>query len=178
FKAFTLVESSKSRALAELLSRYARSSAGQRPSANKKSSTHSARVRLQELIEDMNWNASQAAREDEAGRHGSADQYRATTRRRERQIAALFRRLEGETLAVKGGQPSRPVSAGEFCGSLGKDEAAIEYFIEGDIVSAFVAARSGLQVRRNITSKRRVEQMLSGLRFQMQKFSYGSSYLR
>src|SRR5262249_39011255 len=58
-----------------------------------------------------------------------------------------------------------------------RDEAAIEYFITGDEVSAFIATRAGLQVQRNITSSRRVAQMLSGLRFQIQKFSYGSAYI-
>jgi len=176
-KAFTLVESSKSRALAELLSRYARSSAGQSAARDRKGSSN-VRVRLQALIEDLNWNASQAAKEDNAGKQGAAGLYRSTMRRRERQIAGLFRRLEGEALALTGVQHSRPVTAREFCRSLSRGETAIEYFVEGDAVSAFVVTREGLQICRGITSRRRTEQMLSGLRFQIQKFGYGSDYIR
>src|SRR5262249_28095699 len=53
-KAFTLVESSKSRALAELLSRYARSSANL-ASTGKATANSRIRARLHKLIEDMNW---------------------------------------------------------------------------------------------------------------------------
>src|SRR5262249_6858597 len=93
-------------------------------------------------------------------------------------IASLFRRLEGEDLALTGVQHSRPVTAREFCRSLSRSETAIEYFVEGDAVSAFVVTREGLQIYRGITSRRRTEQMLSGLRFQIQKFGYGSDYIR
>jgi tetratricopeptide (TPR) repeat protein len=178
-KAFTLVESSKSRALAELLSRYSTSSAGNRAApGSRRGLNTSIRVRLKEMIEDMNWYASQAAKEGDAGKTGTVSHYRAAMLRRERQIAGLFRRLEGEALVLNGMQPLRPPTTREFCGLLAKGETAIEYFITGDSVSAFVATGAGFQVRRNITSKRRVDQMLSGLRFQIRKFSYGSDYVQ
>jgi CHAT domain-containing protein/tetratricopeptide (TPR) repeat protein len=176
-KAFTLVESSKSRALADLLSRYVGSS-GANTSRKRKNWRPDLRARLQELIEDMNWYGSQAVKEADAGELRAASQCRTTMLRRERQIARLFRQLEGQSLAVTDMQPSRPATAAEFCNSLARGETAIEYFITGDRISAFVATRAGLQVRRHITSRRRVEQMLSGLRFQIQKFSYGSDYVR
>src|SRR5262249_46243199 len=103
-KAFTLVESSKSRALAELLSRYARSSANL-ASTGKATANSRIRVRLHKLIEDMNWYSSQASRDDDIGARGvQASHYRTAMLRRERQIAALFRRLEGEALELTGMQ--------------------------------------------------------------------------
>jgi len=95
----------------------------------------------------------------------------------ERQIAGLFRRMEGEASVFTGAQ-SRPATARDLCASLTKGEAAIEYFISGDEVSCFVATRAGVRVARNVTSRRRVEQMRSGLTFQMGKFGYRSDYLR
>jgi CHAT domain-containing protein len=177
-KAFGLVESSKSRALAELLSRYARSSAGQSAPANRKR-PNGIDGSLQRLVEDMNWHASQAAIELDPNKHrGTAVEHRANLQRRERQIAALFRRLEGEALASINARPSRTVTTEDLCRSLATREAAIEYFITGDEVSAFVATSATVRVARNFTSRRRVDQLLASLRFQTRKFSYGSDYLR
>jgi CHAT domain-containing protein len=177
-KAFSLVESSKSRALAELLSRYARSSAGQSASASRKRPNGIAGS-LQRLVEDMNWYASQVAIQVDANKHRDASvQYRANLQRRERQIAGLFRRLEGEALAAVDARPSRTATTEDLCRSLTTGEAAIEYFITGDEVSAFVATRAAVRVARNFTSRRRVDQLLSSLRFQTRKFSYGSDYVR
>jgi tetratricopeptide (TPR) repeat protein len=178
-KAFGLVESSKSRALAELLSRYARSSAAKPEPGHPKRANGSIAGNLQTLIEDMNWYASQVAIHDDGGKHrGAASQYRANLQRCERQIAGLFRRLEGQELAATGVRPSRSVTPEDLSRSLAAGEAAIEYFMTGDEVSAFVATRSAVGVARNITSRHRVDQVLASLRFQTRKFSYGSDYVR
>jgi hypothetical protein len=177
-KAFNLVESSKSRALAELLSRYARSSAVRSDTRNPKRRNDKIAESLQRLIEDMNWYASQAAIHDDGGENrDAASQYRANLRRCERQIAGLFRRLEGQALAATAVRPSRKVTTSDLSRSLMAGEAAIEYFITGDDVSAFVATRTGVRVVRSITSRRRIDQLLTSLRFQIGKFSYGSDYV-
>jgi CHAT domain-containing protein/tetratricopeptide (TPR) repeat protein len=176
-RAFMLVESSKSRGLAELLSRYASSTVGRQSQRKKSRLKTSVQTRLQELIEDLNWSGSQAVREADAGQQLAAKQYRTAMLRREREIAGLFHRLEGETIDLNGEQLAGPVTARDLCNSLARGETAVEYFITNDAVSAFVATRSGIQARREITSKRRVEQTLAGLRFQIRKFSYGSAYV-
>ncbi|HEU4391026.1 MAG TPA: CHAT domain-containing protein, partial [Blastocatellia bacterium] len=90
--------------------------------------------------------------------------------------ASLFRRLECENPGAGNLQPLRQVGAQELCDSLQTDEVAVEYFISGDEVSAFVASRAGFKVARSIGSRRKTDLMLSSLRFHMRKFTYGSEY--
>ena len=68
------------------------------------------------------------------------------------------------------------VTANEFRAALDGDETAIEYFTTGDELSAFIVSRDRITVARNIASKREVERMLAALRFQLEKFNYGSGY--
>ncbi|MGH9761924.1 MAG: CHAT domain-containing protein, partial [Blastocatellia bacterium] len=175
-KAFELVESSKSRALAELIAKYAPGRAPKNPRA-RNGSARRHRAGLQKLIEDINWYASQAIREEDAGRQASAAQYRKTVVRCEREMAELCRRVGSGDAGISGLAPSRSVTAHDLCDSLAKHEASIEYFITGDQISAFVATRSGLRIKRHFGSLRRIELILSGLQFQLRKFGYGSDYL-
>ncbi len=178
-EAFRLVESSKSRALADLLARYVRepeSGSGSQfrgPSAE-------TRARLQKLIEDLNWYSSQAGLEDDKGSQRSAEvaeRYRAAVVKYERQIARLFRRLEHEDAAFADIQRMRAASVSDLRDALEEDETAIEYFTTGDQVSAFIASRNGVRVARGIASKRELERVLAALRFQIEKFNYGSEYV-
>lgn len=177
-EAFRLVESSKSRALADLLARYTRSpsrgSGGQG-----RSITAENRARLSKLLEDLNWYTSQAGLEDDKGnqrRVDMADLYRSRVMRRERQVAQLFRRIEVEDPAFAFIQNMGAASASDLRGALEEHEQAIEYFTTGDEVSAFLASRDEFNVVRAIASKRELEGQLAALRFQIEKFSYGSEY--
>ena len=98
-EAFRLVESSKSRALADLMARYVRSSAD---SDAHRGLAPEARERLSRLIEDLNWYSSQAGLAEDKGDQRSAeaaDRYRDIVAGCEKQIAQLFRRMETEAPA-------------------------------------------------------------------------------
>ena len=171
-EAFRLVESSKSRALADLMARYARESAG---AGALKAET---RRRLAKLIEDLNWYSSQAGLAEDKGDQRSAemaDRYRQNVIRTERQIARLFRRLELESPGFA--ELQQTITVADLCDTLRADETAVEYFVTGEHVSAFVATRNGLRVARHITTRQDAERLLAALRFQLEKFNYGSSYV-
>ena len=172
-EAFQLVESSKSRALADLMARYVRSSTGS-PLAVE------TRERLSKLIEDLNWYGSQAGLAEDKGDQRSAetaDRYRHAVARCERQIAQLFRRIETEAPAFADIQRMEGASLSDLREALEPGETLIEYFTTGEYVSAFVASRDGIQVARRIARKHEVEQLLSTLRFQVEKFNYGAEYV-
>jgi CHAT domain-containing protein len=105
------------------------------------------------------------------------ERYRREVLRCERQIAQLFRRLEAEGSSFAEMQRMKPVSPADLQTALEPGETAIEYFTTGDRVSAFVAARDRIRVARDIASRQEIEQMLSALRFQVEKFNYGPEYV-
>jgi CHAT domain-containing protein/tetratricopeptide (TPR) repeat protein len=175
-EAFRLVESSKSRALADLLARYVRDIA----QADAQGVESDARARLSKLIEDLNWYSSQAGLADDKGDQRSAelaDRYRHAVARCERQVAQLFRRMEIEAPAFADIQRMQPVEAADLRGALDEGETVIEYFTTGNEVSAFIASPGGIKVVRAIESKREVERVLNALRFQIEKFNYGADYV-
>ena len=176
-EAFRLVESSKSRALADLLARYVRTSTESEASAALAPET---RKRLARLIEDLNWYSSQAGLAEDKGDQRSAevaDRYRQAVARCEQQIAQLFRRMETEAPAFAEIQRMDGATLADLRATLLPGETVIEYFMTGDHVSAFVASREGVQVARRIAAKREVEQRLATLRFQIEKFNYGPEYV-
>jgi CHAT domain-containing protein len=178
--AFRLVESSKSRALADLLARYLRSAPKQIGRTKTEGAEAETRARLLKLIEDLNWYSSHAGLEDDKGDQRRArviERHRREVRRCERQIAQLFRRLESEGSAFVEMQRLQPVSLGELQGALEPGETVIEYFTTGDSVSAFVASRDSIKLARDIASRSEIEQMLASLRFQIEKFNYGPGYV-
>jgi CHAT domain-containing protein len=179
-EAFRLVESSKSRALADLVARYLRSAPDHSARSRKPGAEAETRARLLKLIEDLNWYSSHAGLEDDKGdqrRANTVERYRREVHRCERQIAQLFRRLEAEGSPFAEMQRLKPVSSTDLLSALEADETAIEYFTTGDKVSAFVASREGIVVARDIASRSRIEHLLSSFRFQIEKFNYGSEYV-
>jgi CHAT domain-containing protein len=174
-EAFRLVESSKSRALADLLARYAHG-----PAAAETALQPAVRARLVKLIEDLNWYNSQAGLAEDKGDQRSAevaDRYRHAVARCERQVAQLFRQVEIESPAFAEFQRQQTATVGDLCDTLQNDETVVEYFTTGEHVSAFIASRQGLRVARHIATKRDVEQLLMALRFQIEKFNYGAPYI-
>ena len=175
-EAFTLVESCKSRALADLLARYARQS--EETSGSKLEAD--ARRRLAALIEDLNWYSSHSNLEDNKGdqrRAESAERYRREVARCERQITLLFRRLEAEGVEPADMPGRSAVTTSDLCTVLEAGETAIEFFTTGDQVSAFVASPRGVKVLRAIASRSDVEHAISAMRFQIDKFNYGAEYV-
>ncbi|MEN3335420.1 MAG: hypothetical protein V7641_4785 [Blastocatellia bacterium] len=178
-EAFRLVESSKSRALADLLARYV-GSPETGSGSRKRGASEPRRARLAKLIEELNWYNAQAGLENDKGEQRSAstaDRYRRQMACRERRIAELFRRIEVEDPAFAFLHRMQPASVADLLGALEADEVAVEYFTTGDEVSAFIASRDGIEVVRAIASKRDLEQKLAATRFQIEKFGYGKDYI-
>jgi CHAT domain-containing protein/tetratricopeptide (TPR) repeat protein len=176
-EAFGLVESSKSRALADLMSRYLRKAA---ESDQESTFILEIRERLARLIEDLNWYGSQAGLAEDKGDQRSAetaDRCRSAVAKCERQIAQLFRRLESEAPAYAEIQRMESASISELRESLSPDETLIEYFSTGEYLSAFIATRNEIQVVRKIVRKVEIDRLLDALRFQIEKFNYGSEYV-
>lgn len=174
-EAFKLVESSKSRALADLLARYVRD-----VGADVENTAPETRERLSRLIEDLNWYSSQAGLAEDKGDQRSADvagRYRHAVARCERQISQLFRRMEIEAPDFAGIQRMQAASISDFREALEQGETVIEYFMTGDYVSAFIASRESFEVVRRIASKSEIEQVLAMFRFQIEKFNYGPDYV-
>ena len=175
-EAFKLVESAKSRGLADLLASYLREA---RPRRTKRAVESETRSRLLKLIEELNWHSSHANLEDEKGgqrRAHAADRYSREVGRCERQIGQLFRRLEAEGSPVDTVERLRAVTPSELQDTLEPGETAIEYFTTGDEISAFVVTRGGTEVVRAFASRRDVERTLAPLKFQIEKFNYGPGY--
>ncbi|HWO02936.1 MAG TPA: CHAT domain-containing tetratricopeptide repeat protein [Blastocatellia bacterium] len=176
-EAFRLVESSKSRALADLLARYVRGSAD---SEAQDGLTAEGRQRLSRLIEDLNWYGSQAGIAEDKGDQRSAEvanRYRHSVARCERQIAQLFRRMETEAPAFADIQQMKGASLADLRETLQPGETVIEYFTTGKHISAFIASREGIQIARRIAAQSEVEKLLATLRFQIEKFNYGPEYV-
>jgi CHAT domain-containing protein len=176
-EAFMLVESSKSRALADLLGRYVR---GSEDNASKTGLAYDTRERLAKLIEDLNWYSSQAGlAEDKGDQRGAqtANRYRHAVVRREREIAQLFRRMETDAPAFAEIQRMEGASLTELRSALEPGETVVEYFTTGDHVSAFVASRDQVRVARDIASRSEIDRCIATLRFQIEKFNYGPEYV-
>jgi CHAT domain-containing protein len=176
-EAFRMVESAKSRGLADLLASYLRETAPRRQ--DKRASQGETRAKLLKLIEELNWHSSHAKLEDEKGgqrRANVADRYVREVGRCERQISQLFRRLEAEASTGDDIDHLRSLTPGELQDLLEPSETAIEYFTTGDEVSAFVVTRDSIEIVRSFASKREVERALAPLKFQLEKFNYGSGY--
>ena len=172
-EAFRLVESSKSRALADLLARYVRD-ADRSPRLKS-----GIRAKLSKLIEDLNWYSSKAIMEDEKDGQrnaGIARHYRSAMADCEKQIERLFRRLEAQESTFSDIRRMPPTGTTVLRRTLEPEEIAIEYFTTGDSVSAFVASRDRVDVVRGFASRKEVEHLLSAARFQVDKFNYGSEY--
>jgi CHAT domain-containing protein/tetratricopeptide (TPR) repeat protein len=175
-EAFRLVESSKSRALVDLIVRYV----GESNEPAHSGLSVETRQRFAKLIQDLNWYSSHVGLEEDKGdqRRGDvAERYRREARRCEKQIAQLFRRLEVESSAFAEIQSTGTTDAKGLCDVLETDECAIEYFITGDEISAFVVTRNELKIVRNLASKSGVEKALTGFRFQIEKFNYGQAFV-
>ena len=174
-EAFSLVESSKSRALVDLLARYLRGAQSEESNLSPE-----PRRRLSKLIEDLNWYSSQAGlAEDKGDQRGAqrADRYRHAVAQCESQIAHLFSRMETEAPGSADTQRMRAASLEALQAVLEPGETVVEYFATTNYISAFIVSRDGVQIARRIVRKIDVENLLATLRFQIEKFNYGADYV-
>jgi tetratricopeptide (TPR) repeat protein len=175
--AFRYVEMAKSRALADLMSQ------GLYPPQAGGAAARDSRLReqLAHRLEELSWYNSRIDREREKGeqRNARLDAHlRVELTRCEHALAGLYRRLELEDAALAELFASEPVGVDELAGELAPDEAAVEFFVAGGRVSAFVVTRDGPTAFRAVAELRDVERHLAGLRFQLEKFALGSEYAR
>jgi CHAT domain-containing protein len=176
-EAFRLVESSKSRALSDLLARYM---LGSNNRGRPEQGTPTRRAQLLRLMEDLNWYLSQSRLEEEKGKQRTEttlERYRCAALRCERQIKQLFRRMESEHQDDQS-DLRRPIGEADLQNVLQADEVAVEFFTTGGDLSAFIVSPDSIQVIRSLTSNRKVETLISALRFQLEKFGYGPAYLK
>ena len=174
-EAFKLVESSKSRALADLLARYVRGSA-----ETALALAPETRERLSKLIQDLNWYSSQAGLAEDKGDQRSAERavrYRHAVAKCERRIAQLFNQMESEAPWLAEIQQIESASLADLRAGLGPGETVVEYFTTADDVSAFIASRNGIQIAHRIAAKSEVERLLATFKFQIEKFTYGAEYI-
>jgi CHAT domain-containing protein len=176
-EAFRLVESSKSRALADLLARYLHDTTDSN-SLLKPAETE-AHEKLLKLIEDLNWYSAQTRREDEKGGQRKAklvERYDREIEKCERQIAQLFARMESLGSAFAEIQRMQAIGSTDLREILEDGENVVEYFSTGDEVSAFIASPNEIKLVRSIVSKGEIERLMSTLRFQLEKFNYGAQF--
>jgi CHAT domain-containing protein len=175
--AFRLVESSKSRALADLIASYLREASPVK--SGRQSTTDDARLKLLRLIEELNWYNAQTHSEERKGEQRKApavQKYARETLRCEKAITELFRKMEVAGSKFAEMQRMRAITAEDLTTVLEADEIVIEYFTTGDRISAFLVSQNDFQVARDIASKRELEGVLASLKFQVEKFNYGSGF--
>ncbi len=176
-EAFQLVEASKSRALADLIAGYLREAPHAKAQLRKPADE--SRLKLLRLIEELNWYSAQTTIEDpKSGQRKAqmAQKYAREIWRCEKQITELFRKLDAKDSKFAEMQRRRALTAQDLCAVLEADEMAIEYFTTGDRISAFIASRNELQLARDVASKQELEGLLASLKFQVEKFNYGSAF--
>lgn len=175
-EAFQLVESSKSRALAEMIARFARGAQNA-----KRSGRTGKTAQLDKLLEDLNWYSAQVGFEDDKGRDQRSAEalrhYQQAAVRCETQIARLFRLLEGSGHATADLCAMRTVAAKQLLEVIRPGETLIEYFTTGNELCAFVADSGRFDVVRAIALRSDVEKALAAMRFQFEKFNYGAAYV-
>ena len=173
--AFQYVEMAKSRALADLMAQYLgapRSEALPRREGR-------LREQLARRLEELSWYSSRIDRESEKGeqRNARLDAHlRGELARCEQVLAGLYRRLEVEDADLANLLALEPVGLDELAGELTPDEAAVEFFIVDDRISAFVVTRDGSAAYPALVDQRDVKRQLTGLRFQLEKFALGNQY--
>ncbi|MEW6125981.1 MAG: CHAT domain-containing protein [Acidobacteriota bacterium] len=176
-EAFRLVESSKSRALADLIAGYLRDASQNRSS--QKNVEQTGRAKLLKLIEELNWYNAQTNLDEQKGGQRKAmvaQKYVREIARCEKQITELFRKMEIAGSEFAEIHRMQALTAEEMSAVLDADEIAIEYFTTADSVSAFIASRDEIKLARHIAAKPELEALLASLRFQVEKFNYGAAF--
>jgi CHAT domain-containing protein/tetratricopeptide (TPR) repeat protein len=173
-EAFATVERSRSRSLVDLL-------AGQLTRARSAVPPRVARLleRLERLRSELNWLSgfgagSKGDRRDETRLRRSAP----VLRRCEGEIADTMARLQSQDArwgALTGGET---VTVEAVQQSLAPGTALVEYYWGGRNGLAFVITRSRMRAMRLSPERSTLRTLVSRLRFQMEKWGYGTEYVR
>lgn len=174
-QAFRYVEMARSRALADLMAQHlgAARESGRRETG--------VREQLTKRLAQLNWYSSRIDQHNENGgqRNTRLDaQLRAELTRCERELVSLFHRLEVEDTRLADVLAAEPAGLEDLAEGLAPDEAAVEFFVSSDRISAFVVTRDGATAHTGYADLRVVERELTKLRFQLEKFGLGNAYAR
>lgn len=166
-RAFAFVEGAKARALGDLLGELSTGEPSRRPGR-----PDSLTARLRDASRELAWYAAKLEREDLAGRRETSARARLgrEVERREREIAALHRRLRETSPARATGWdgPAFPrPSLEDACRLLGPDEIAVEYFEAGGRLHAFRIEPHGARVVELPATSADVARLLARFQFEV-----------
>jgi tetratricopeptide (TPR) repeat protein len=174
-EAFRTLELAKSRSLSDLLSEYLRECLPGDESGR------TARERFKRLVDELAWR--RAVRDSKENAEPGTDGVRRHTRRLDREIgefevrvADAFRRLQVQDARFAELHSPRVVEPSELCALVGEGECVVEYAVAGGSVSAIVATNRGMRAVRDIARASDVFALLDGVRFQLDKFTFGREY--
>ena len=174
-KAFRFVEMAKSRSLADLMAQHV---VGPRAAGAGRREVK-LREQLARRLEELSWYSSRIANQSEKGgqRNTRLDAHlRTELARCERELESVFRRLEVEDANFAELVAAEPTEIEELAAGLEADEAAVEFFVAGNNVAAFVVTPDGSRAYGALADRRSVEAHVTGLRYQLEKFALGARY--
>ena len=174
-EALRTLELAKSRSLTDLLAGYLREHVPGDESGR------AARERFKRLVDELAWLAARREREGEEPPAGDGARREARRRNREMEacearVVEAFQQLQVQDARFAELQSPRVVSADELRALVGPDEAIVEFVAGGGWYSAIVVTSEGISAARSIAPIDHVDALLEGLRFQMEKFTYGSEF--
>jgi tetratricopeptide (TPR) repeat protein len=174
-EAFRTLELAKSRSLSDLLSEYLRECV---PGDD---TGRLARERFKRLVDELAWRKSVRDGKDKNG--PGTEGVRKHIRKLDREIedfealvSDAFRRLQVQDRRFAELHSPRVVEPGELRELVGANEAIVEYVVTRGSLSAIVVTNEGMRAVRDIAQTSEVVAMLDGVRFQLDKFSFGREY--
>jgi CHAT domain-containing protein len=161
-EAFLFTEKAKSRALAEIL--------GQDSEIIQADASPAASDKLASMREGLNWYYSRLGRAGEAEIGKLQDQIK----RREKEIAALMRRIES-TLGARGKTSKTGIDLKGLQNRLGNKQLLVEFVEFEGVFSAFVIDGKAVRFAGGLASSEEIMKLLEGLHFQFGAMRYGAS---
>ncbi|MEW6743289.1 MAG: CHAT domain-containing tetratricopeptide repeat protein [Planctomycetota bacterium] len=173
--AFTCAERGRARSIVEMLARHSMPKARQKAGVSPELYQRFTRLR-----EELDWFYGRSGNRDivepESRRPADPDRFRADLDRRERELAELRKMLRAVDREFSDLHGFYAVQADDVRSTLQPSETLLEYFITGEEILLFVVRNDEILVRTCPTARNRVVHSLQGLRFQLDKFLYGSDY--
>jgi len=159
-EAFLFTEKAKSRALAEIL--------GQENEIIQADISPAASDKLAQMREGLNWYYSRLGRAGDAEIGKLQDQIK----RREKEIAALMRRIES-TLGARGKTSRAGIDLKGLQDRLGNGQVLVEFVEQEGVFSAFVIDGKTIRFAGQLASSEEIMKLLEGLHFQFGAMRYG-----
>jgi CHAT domain-containing protein len=174
-EAFSYVERAKSRSLIDLLARtYGVKAKGVTQG------DQTIYQRWEQLRAELNWLYDRSLQNELEGKQRSVvieQKLCEEIRVREKTLANLLRDLQLHDREYSSLQAVTTITVPELQEYLSEDEALLEYYFTGDVLRTFVISKDSCHVVTNPTRWGRINLLLQGLQFQLEKFLYGSTYV-